>query len=339
MLPVAACSSTSDTKQFAAIDTTPISGITAATPVESGSAGFLQISPEAGHVLQVRERETGNGFHQDMVLAFAKEGHPENRIEIDVLTRPAQKGVGKPTEAGIRSEILSRFPSVPMKVVLQPRRNALGTFGLAIGARGDGARCIYAWQWVDDIRDAAGAGRSSLSRMMGHSTPASIRVSMCRRDATLDTLAMQVESLSLSNDIELEKVIAANSVAHAGTAAAAPNANGIVADLPASLESLVGAKALVQPSEKAKQRRKFRRATKPNITVQPKAPQQVSPPAIIGMVEGGPLYLAPVAVATPSIYAGGTPYVASRTTPTASAALDPTLPPQAYRGPSAGPGQ
>jgi hypothetical protein len=335
-LPLAACSSSSsEPTRYSAVDTTPVSTIAAVAPVPTAtqglSQGLLQISPEAGPILQVRERDTGNGFHQDLILAWAKEGHPENRIEIDVITKPSQKA-GKPTEAGIRSEILSRYPGVPMKIVLKPKENGLGTFGLAIGVRGDGARCMFAWQWVDDIRDARGS-RSGFAKMMGRSTPASIRVAMCRRDVTLDALAALVESLGVATDVDLDKVIAANSMTRITPAGNEVHGNGMVADLSPSLESLVGAK---QPVEvpKPKQVRRAKRPANTDVAAEPKAP--VVQPALV-TVDGGPRYMAPVAATAVSGYGRTMPYSGAPAT-TASTSLDPTLPPQAYRGPASGPG-
>jgi hypothetical protein len=333
--PVAACTSSEPPARLAAIDTSPVASIAAVAPVESGASGLLRMSPEAGPILQVRERDSSNGFHQDMVLAWAKEGHAENRIEVDVITKPNEKGVGKPTQAGIRSEILSRFPDVPMKIVLQPKQNGLGTFGLAVGVRGDGARCIFAWQWVDDIRDAAGS-RSGFSKMMAKAAPASVRVSMCRRDVTLDALAAQVESLSLSGEVDLNRVIAASSMTRVTPAGSGAGGNAMVADLPASLESLVGAK---QPVEvpKPKQARRIKRPSNSDVAAQPKAPAQtpIVQPAL-GALDNGPRYMAPVAASVVPAYARSAPYGGAPAT-TASTALDPTLPPQAYRGPTTGP--
>jgi hypothetical protein len=337
VLPLAACSSSSpEPTRYSAIDTTPVSTIAAVAPVQIGAQGLLQISPEAGPILQVRERDTSNGFHQDLILAWAKEGHPENRIEIDVITKPNQKGAGKPTEAGIRSEILSRYPGVPMKIVLKAKENGLGTFGLAIGVRGDGARCMFAWQWVEDIRDARGS-RSGFAKMMGRSTPASIRVAMCRRDVTLDALAMFVESLGVATDIDLDRVIAANSMTRITPAGNEVRGNGMVADLSPSLESLVGAK---QPVEvpKPKQVRRAKRPANTDVAAQPKAPAGTSiVQPTLGAVDGGPRYMAPVAATAVSPYGRIMPYTGAPAT-TASTSLDPTLPPQAYRGPASGPG-
>ena len=336
-LPLAACSSSSsEPTRYSAVDTTPVSTIAAVAPVQTGGQGLLQISPEAGPILQVRERDGTNGFHQDLVLAYAKEGYPENRLEIDVITKPNQKGAGKPTEAGIRSEILSRYPGIPMKIVLKPKENGLGTFGLAIGVRGDGARCMFAWQWVDDIRDAR-SSRSGFAKMMARSTPASIRIAMCRRDMTLDALAMVVESLSVAGDVDLDKVIAANSMTRITPAGVETRGNAMVADLQPSLESLVGAKQPVDVS-KPKQVRRAKRPANSEVASQSKGPAQT--PVVqptLGAVDGGPRYMAPVAATAVPAYGRTMPYTGASAT-TASTSLDPTLPPQAYRGPASGPG-
>ena len=336
VIPLAACSQSSpEPTRFMALDTTPVSTVPAVAPVQSGPQGLLQISPDAGPVLQVRERDTVNGFHQDLVLAWAKEGHPENRIEIDVITKPNQKGVGKPTEAGIRSEILSRFPGVPMKIVLKPKQNGLGTFGLAIGVRGDGARCVFAWQWVEDIRNPAGS-KSGFGSLMGRSTPASVRAAICRRDTTLDALAAAIESMSPSSGVDFDQVIAANSMTRVTPAGETRTGNAMVADVSgASLESLVGAKQPVGVP-KPKQVRVAKRAPKKEESVEPKAPAQTPMmQPVIGAADSGPRYMAPVAAAVPGY--GRSPYAAApstTTTATVTTSLDPTLPPQAYRGPS-----
>jgi hypothetical protein len=319
-----------------ALDTNPVSAIAAVSAVEPSSGGLLQISPEAGRILQVRERDTGNGFHQDLVLAWAKEGHPENRIEIDLITKPDQKGVGKPTEAGIRSEILSRYPGVPMKIVLKPKQNGLGTFGLAVGVRGDGARCIFAWQWLNDIREAGGS-KPGFAKLTGHGTPASVRAAMCRRDMTLDALAAIVESLSLASDVDLNTVIAANSMTRSLPAGSDASGKAMVADVSPSLESLVGAKQPVSVP-KPKPVRRAKRPAENDVAAQPKAPVQnpVAQPALSAL-GNGPRYMAPVSAAAVPAYTRAAPYTGGAAATTVSSALDPSLPPQAYRGPSAGP--
>ncbi len=332
-LSLAACSQSSEPSGFIALDTTPVSTVPAVAPVQSGPQGLVQISAEAGPVLQVRERDTTSGFHQDLVLAWAKEGHPENRIEIDVITKPNQKGVGKPTEAGIRSEILSRFPGIPMKIVLKPKQNGLGTFGLAIGVRGDGARCIFAWQWVEDLRNPAGS-KSGFGSLVSHSTPASLRAAICRRDVTLDALANAIESLSPSSGVDFDQVVAANSMTRVTPTGETRTGNAMLADASdATLESLVGAKQPVSVP-KPKQVRVAKRAPKKEESAQPQAPAQTPlMQPLAGSADTGPRYMAPVAAAAVPGYGRPSPYMAAPAT-NATTALDPTLPPQAYRGPS-----
>src|SRR5947209_13416114 len=217
-----------------------------------------------------------------------------------------------------------------MKIVLKPKENGLGTFGLAIGVRGDGARCMFAWQWIDDISDVR-SSRSGFAKMMSRSTPASIRIAMCRRDMTLDALATLVESLAVAGDVDLDKVIAANSMTRITPAGVETRGNAMVADLQPSLETLVGAKQPVDVP-KPKQVRRAKRPANSEVAAR-KAPVQtpvVQPSP--GAIEGGPRYMAPVAAAAVPAYGRAVPYSGAPAT-TASTALDPTLPPQAYRGP------
>jgi hypothetical protein len=172
--------------------------------------------------------------------------------------------------------------------------------------------------------------------MMGRSTPASIRVAMCRRDVTLDALAALVESLGVATDIDLDRVIAANSMTRITPAGNEVRGNGMVADLSPSLESLVGAK---QPVEvpKPKQVRRAKRPANTDAAAQPKAAGTPVVQPTLGAVDGGPRYMAPVAATAVSAYGRTMPYSGAPAT-TASTSLDPTLPPQAYRGPASGPG-
>jgi hypothetical protein len=162
---------------------------------------------------------------------------------------------------------------------------------------------------------------------------------MCRRDMTLDTLATLVESLSLSSDVNLDQVIAASSMTRVAAGTTEVRGNGVVADMPASLETLVGAKQpVVAQADKPKPVRRAKRPANSEVAEQPKAPAH---PAMtqpgLGAIETGPHYMAPVAASAIPAYARSTVYTSAPAT-TASTSLDPTLPPQAYRGPTAGPG-
>jgi hypothetical protein len=175
--------------------------------------------------------------------------------------------------------------------------------------------------------------------MMGRSTPASIRVAMCRRDMTLDALATVVESLSVAGGVDLDKVIAANSMTRVTPAGSEPRGDTMVADLSPSLESLVGAKqAIAAQADKPKRVRRAKRPANTDAAAQRKPPVQM--PATqsgLGAAESGPRYMAPVAVSAVSGYGRTAPYTGAPAT-TATSSLDPTLPPQAYRGPASGPG-
>jgi hypothetical protein len=110
----------------------------------------------------------------------------------------------------------------------------------------------------------------------------------------------------------------------------------MVADVSPSLESLVGAKQPVSVP-KPKQVRRAKRPAENDVAAQPKAPVQnpVAQPAL-SAVGNGPRYMAPITAAAVPAYTRPTPYSGAPVT-TVSSALDPSLPPQAYRGPSAGP--
>jgi hypothetical protein len=110
----------------------------------------------------------------------------------------------------------------------------------------------------------------------------------------------------------------------------------MVADVSPSLESLVGAKQPVSVP-KPKQVRRPKRPADNDVAAQPKAPAQnaIVQPALSAL-GNGPRYMAPVTAAAVPAYTRLTPYSGAPAT-TVSSSLDPSLPPQAYRGPSAGP--
>jgi hypothetical protein len=169
----------------------------------SGSASAIVALPSgAGAVAQVRERAYANGFGQDIALQGVA-AMDANRVEITVAT---QAGGGrnlapmaKPTEAGIKAEIAARFPGAAMQVVTRPRGNAYGPYGLAVGRQRSGARCIFAWQWIDNVNaaPAGGARPQGTFSMAGQAAPASIRVRLCRSDATLDQLAAHMDQMTV----------------------------------------------------------------------------------------------------------------------------------------------
>ena len=92
----------------------------------------LALPEAAGRFKKLRETHFVNGTRQEIVLEAGKGVYGENVIDVSVRTtdvRPAGARVleiGKPSENGIKREILSRFPDVRMNIVTRPMRNRLG---------------------------------------------------------------------------------------------------------------------------------------------------------------------------------------------------------------------
>lgn len=338
-------------------------------PVAGADASMMlvQMPQPGGVVTKVREKTYPNGVSQQAILAGEVSGLGENHLEIYVQTAASNGAsnllnIGPPSEAGMKREILARYPKVPMRIVTQPRQNSLGVFGLAIGRASNGARCIFAWQWVDDLRrsGAQSSGFSILGKRFGGSAPsagaaaASIRVHMCRKDATVDDLAATVEGLALAAPAVVENVLSPSrqvAVTAPVSDAASSRGSTVIASNapPGSLESaLAPARQTQVASDETPKPRKATRVARrkaapaaqdadEGIVVarrQPPAETVVQPQPVY---QGGPRYLAPVAgmpASAPVVY--GTPAPVASVAPTTSG-LDPSLPAAAYRGPSSRP--
>jgi len=291
---------------------------------ESVDHAILALPAEAGRGGRLDERQYANGWRQSQSLDGRKFGGDWNDLAIDLRMKPgsgagkADIPMGKPTQEGVRKEILARFPGVPMRVVGRPMSNALGPFGLAVGAAGT-VRCAFAWQWVDDMRHPAGAK----SFFAASGPAASIRMRLCRENVTADQLAALFERLEVGNADRIDRVAQlvakgdgtiVDHGAPPGAVAIADTAGPVV-----SLEStLVGARPIAtQPAEtKVAAAHRHRRAHFTRRAAP--APQEAAP------TNGAPQYLAPVGAATGlrgAAYAAGS--------------VDPNLPAQAYQGPSA----
>ena len=326
----------------------------------SGSASAIVVLPSgAGEIAQVRERAYANGFGQDITLqGAAKEA---NRAEITVATQAGGGGrnlapMAKPTEAGIKAEIAARFPGAAMQVVTQPRGNAYGPYGLAVGRQRSGARCIFAWQWIDNVNaaPAGGARPQGIFSMAGQATPASVRVRLCRSDATLDQLAAHMDQMTVdltrrsAVSEPLEGVARASDRSEGATQSqprrAVPEARG-TGSRPAagsgSSRALGGGST--QPADVGATASRVWRADGRRYL----APVQTSrtaptsdwarigrPPGEArqpGSADASGLAGAPSATAIPSPYAAAGPSAA----PKRGRSLDPSLPSRAYLGPSA----
>ncbi len=333
MLALAACSSGANTTaHVASAETTQ----TIATLPASGADPALllvDMPGPGGAVTDFRETAFSNGLRQVATLEGGVSGLGRNQIEIAVETRPSNTdsvNISRPTEGGVRREILTRFPGVEMRILTQPRSNGLGVFGLAIGRTRHGARCAFAWQWVDDIRKSG--DRSVFARFGGEApAPASIRVHMCRTDATVDDLAATIEGMTRAAPTTIARALdPARRPSLSPVQGRAARTTGAVVD--GTLESALGpAPALAAAAPKAAPtkvaRKPARVARKRAPAVETPRPEPVQQ-SFAPMAGGGPRYLAPVPGQPlhPSA-----PPVAAVSPP--ARALDPSLPAAAYRGP------
>lgn len=152
-----------------------------------------------GKPIRVRERADAEGFEQAVSLALSARGDAPGNLVLVTTRRPSTSSLdattgeprpmSAPSEAGIRAEIEAAFPGIAMTVVARPSANAYGPYGLAVGRSPRGARCLYAWQWIDDMRATGGAGWPA--------SPLSLRVRLCRDDITLEAMAAAVTKLRL----------------------------------------------------------------------------------------------------------------------------------------------
>ncbi|MDH7798190.1 MULTISPECIES: cellulose biosynthesis protein BcsN [unclassified Beijerinckia] len=367
VLLTAACGRSSSEQRFLSRDESTATVATVpVTANPTGDATFTQavmlLPIEAGAVTRIRERNYPNGTRQDIVMGFDAGTKAENVLEVSIETASSPGGpnmlqAGKPSERGIQSEILSRFRGIQMNIVTKPMQNALGPFGLAIGKQSNGHRCIYAWQWVDNIRDA-GPNRSSFARfgsvLGGRAAPASIRVRLCSGTKDLDTLASAVESLQMGEPEALARVLMMDRRNIDPGVAAVDSGRGVAATgitapvtRVGSLESaLSGGRPVTEARQQvAAQPRPARRVARhkprepqdePRQAASP--PVQQLPPATTLVPQqppqpSGPRYLGPVPqqAAVPQMAPQAGTYASGAPVPQR---LNPNLPAQAYRGPT-----
>jgi hypothetical protein len=307
---------------------------------------MLLLPPEAGGVLRIRERHFRNGTRQEIVLAGGTSG--ENILEVSFRTAGgdnAPRGelqIGKPSQRGIATEAQARFQGVRMHVVTRPMSNVFGPFGLAIGRRANGERCVFAWQWIEDLRGSANGSRSPLALMLsGGAMPASVRVRICRANMSLDEMAGLMEGLrpvapAIDRAVRLDRRL----VTSTGFADTAPLGGGVAAGaltapMGGSLEAALPGPALSAPrAATAPAARAVEVAPAPRVTrsaparAPVRAPPSYQEPAAHPQ-PSGPRYLAPVEGA-----ATGSPGPAAATLQLGASRLDPSLPSRAYLGPS-----
>ena len=272
--------------------------------VESAMA---QLPEGAGVPKLVRERRHLNGYSQEIVLV-SDDASAESRIEIAVQDGKPVVGsekapVWKPGEAGIRDELTHHFPDMRMQVVVNGGyENKYGSFGAAIGRKGDALRCIYAWQYVADARKTFDEGQRIRSAD-AVAAPAALRIKLCRADTTIDDLIAYVRALNV--------VIPSAYAAEEPTQAA---------------EAVIPHRILAKRALKPRHRRFVMNSGAREPMRSPDSSTTFTYPASSdGRRFMAPIQLAPANASKPILSFN-------------SSSLDPNLPPQAYRGPTAQPG-
>lgn len=301
----------------ASLQTSPTSTAQLATPVAALPAWI-------GRPMRLREHEDADTFEQVISLSLKQRGQahenlvmvtvPRSRAALERLVDGSTRFKGKPTEAGIRSELAAMFPGITMQVVTRPASNTYGPYGLAIGRNAGGARCLYAWQWIEEA-PAVESGQTAL-------TPLSLRVRLCRDDITAEAMAASVNQLRLQARFE-----------------------GAPVDAPVSMAAQPSAEAPRRARHEGRDahRTGIERAPRPMRAPSPsiasRAPPDLSgrrylgadPSPASGPAPSQPAASAPVAArAIHGALAGlGGPTPASRSVP-----IRADLPPEAYRGPA-----
>lgn len=279
--------------------------------------------------------------------------------------------IGEPSERGVRNEIMSRFPDVRMHIVTRPVRNQFGPIGVAVGRRADGARCVFGWQWIADAREAW-PNQSNLNRVgalfSSRNAPTSVRIRLCRMDGTVDQLVAMVEGLHAGEGAALGRLTQMDRRGFTGGEAArdgdvVSSASGDLIPVGGSLEAAIGGaapaaarapaprmvftpgpKAAPKPAVKPRVVAKAKPA-KARIASRKAAPKQIEkarilaraapvpkldarPAAELWQPQGGPRYMAPVGDRVQDASPVGSIAAPVRR-------LNPALPAQAYRGPTA----
>jgi len=359
-----------------AVDITPVGAIANSGDRLPHSVAIALVPQGAGSIAYVRERRYENGLEQHIVL---EGGSGENRIDISVEAESGTKSnypvpLYKPSESGVRSEIVNRIPGVRMQISPAPMNNAYGPFGIAVGAMANGTRCVYAWQWIENVRSEKQQQGGFFKRIgmssASSGSPASIRLRLCRANATADELASYMEALELGTPMSLERVWSGGPVSvEAGSGALRGN-NVVGGGTGGRLESLVTSRPAPAPraerpvavrKDEPEEARPERRAPAPRKVVRrerrepvqrqepveqqqvvarprniPQPVQQVMPPQVTPLEASGQRFLAPLSQANVAPQYGARPMMQGQAAQgmVPNRGLDQSLPSAAYKGPT-----
>ena len=315
LLPLAACSRNEGDRGYVATaaalsEPSADSARRSADPVIKT---VLAAPPSVGPLGPVSEKIYADGWRQSQSLDRRKYADGWNDLAIDIrfegaTRRGAKIPMGPPTKDGINQEMAARFQGVAMQIVRRPFSNALGPYGLAVGASGD-LRCVFAWQWLDDLPGGDWRGKKS----------ASIRMRLCRPKVTADELAAVFDGLQLGDPSAIATITATWKDAPDGAFVGVEPQAKSVAGTPLEAELAATRPAPRQKVRTARPRHNERSVAHAQRPVSsPSAPPEIAP-----------RFLGPTGATTPAVEQRS----ASVDRPPAQSALDASLPPQAYRGP------
>jgi hypothetical protein len=161
----------------------------------SAEPAIATLPSEAGRIAKITSQPFADGVRQTIAYDGAIPGFKPGQINLGLRTSTRSERdngpaivLEKPTEAAIRAELASEFPTMEMRIVDPPRSNAYGIYGLAAGKWANGAACIYAWQWLERL-DALDTSDVA--------APVSLRLRYCRTGATPNQLASLMDGLRL----------------------------------------------------------------------------------------------------------------------------------------------
>jgi hypothetical protein len=176
------------------------------------SADFMVHIPEwAGAIKNARQYNDANVVRQTIVFAGGTLG--DHMVEAAVGMRDDNPrglpALHNPSEIEIADELRAKFPGVPMHILAEPINDEGGPYRLAIGRAADGARCLYAWRWTDDLRVTSDpSGIASVAAMFSHRMrPASLRVRLCTKYVTLDDLASLAQQIRFVSTPDMDRIL------------------------------------------------------------------------------------------------------------------------------------
>ena len=338
---LAACNQSQPDRQFStdadsAVTAQFVAGQTLSAPItgrnNAPDFAVLTLPAAAGAPGKLAEKQFVNGWRQSTSLGKTKVAGDWNDLSIDIQSQEPtdayseQMRISKPTQESVRREILARFHNVPMRIVTRPMHNALGPFGLAVGAGPSNMRCVFAWQWISNLPAAARGEKANFFNTGDDA--ASIRMRLCRKGVTADELAAWYEGLRITDPANVARIVEAlrrseDAPVVAGGVQVVDNSNSLEA-------TLIGGGQAERASgggDRPRRRHAHHRRRAPAE----EAPETIAPLTTPSSPSAdGRRYLGPVESVSP-------PYAPSP--PSGGAGFGPArvnggLPAQAYRGPS-----